>query len=79
MKTRPILLSMLIILIVGAVLSACGGPQPNRYEARVWVVVGTFYEIRDENLQVVQEQFCWALDEECNGNPWGFPTPETGK
>lgn len=64
-----------LIVLIALALTACGD-QPNRYQVKVWVVVGTIYQIRDDQLHVVQERFCWATDEPCNTNPWGFPVPK---
>ena len=76
MKTKIIIL--LVLMVIGLALAGCG-PQkerPNRIETQTFLLIGVMYEIRGQNFEIVDSQFCFLWDEVCMGNPWGLPIPE---
>jgi hypothetical protein len=65
---------IMLVVLFGLALAGCG-PQkerPNRIETQTFLLVGVMYEIRGQNFEVVDSQFCFLWDEVCMGNPWGF-------
>lgn len=77
MRKKILVMVVVIVLAVVVALAGCG-PQrerPNRFESQTFLLIGVMYEIRDQNFEVVDSQFCFLWDEVCMGNPWGLPMP----